>query len=166
MEEKQNEYHQYSTQQRCGGRQRPNHYPSGPYHQHPRYNNYTKHQSSVHDSNHRNNYQNNDNRYNYRTNRYNNNNNQTEIPGVFIHVPHHNVGEWIALQNYQQQSILHKTIGLEFDLSYYKSRSNNNGWSKGQSFEQEHKRVAFICYTSTMTTNTNRFSQFYSRQPI
>lgn len=160
MEEMKNEYHQYSTHPRYGGRQRQNDFPSSPYHQHPRYNNYTKYQSSVHG-------------HISQPNRYNNNSNKTEIPGVYSNdirnmspstlntntdqdeikslFHQYNIDEWISSQNYLQQSIIYKTIGLEFDLSYYKSRSNNNGWSKGQSFEQQHKRVTLIALSHSVT---------------
>lgn len=53
------------------------------------------------------------------------------------------LNEWISNQNQQQQSILYDTIGLKFDVSWERSSHWNCGWPKGESFEQEFKRVMF-----------------------
>eukprot|EP01084_Bolivina_argentea_P248999 416656_1 len=52
------------------------------------------------------------------------------------------VNEWIENQNEIQKSILKNTIGLEFDMQFYRSglMKNNHGWPRGHSFEAEHKK--------------------------
>ena len=80
----------------------------------------------------------NNNRYNH--NRFSNLNTQDDEEMIAL-FNEYKVNEWISEQKEEHQSILKETIGLEFDLSYYRSRHNNHGWQFGHGFEAEHKRV-------------------------